>query len=216
MDQLNIHLSKADVIYYILLTFAGLYCLHLLNGAMRVLGLMFQGMIEHIQICKLNQEKAEKERQKRLQALKQSKEKVINPIVNDAGSDLIIAGQDEIHAVSTGTSQVKTESDFSGLVLPKPDPDLRIIDLANNGHKTHKPMATYQAKTADKSHTTRVLNVPDQLTDEAISMLESPAVLRYPKERYKASSRTSYTKQKKERRKDIQSVVDLLPRAAVM
>lgn len=202
---------QLDIVFYVTLTFAFLYVLQLLNRVVRFINKANRKVFAQAE----DLSKEVKKHQKKSEPSNTS-DKALPVVFDDASvhpdDQLDIAGQLSELDLQV-VEALKAENKVEARAEPAPvTSHLRIQDLARPNNvvsiKRKKPMAVRTGKT-------RIVNVPDILTDEAIQMLETPAQDRYPAARF-ASARTKPEKQRAKRREAIHAFVEDLPRKSVM
>lgn len=199
---------QLDIAFYVMLTLAFLYVLMLINKAVRYIvkanHAIFSNTERTAQEVKRIRNKSviSKPSNMAVPVVYQEEPSVFNDELDmaDQFSDLDLQ---VIDALKTGIELPA----FTEVPISEIKPDTRLRELAFSKptvfNKAKKPMATL------KLVTTRVVTVPDNLTDEAIHLLEKPAYERYP------SKRLPF-KHKSKRRDAINAFVDNLPRTAAM
>lgn len=213
--------TQLDILFYIILALALLKSIDILNKVARYLSKGNKKIYSHAE--RISNEAIEKKKSQKTLAKSTSQDKVEPKITQVAlvqPEDVLdFDGQpwDDFNdidhdLVETLQQQWKSSALVEDAPLPV-QPDLRIRDLAKPDNKVFnkrkKPMAV-------RIDSTRIVNIPDLLTDEAIRMLDKPAFERYPQARFASSKRTSNIKQRTNRREAITAFLDILPRAAAM
>lgn len=205
MSQLQL-----DIAFYLMLSCTALTAVMLLNKAGRLL-------------AKVNQVAFRNSRKMAHEVKKTRSELAISeppttavPVIHQEepsvfnDDELDIAGQYpdlDNQLVDALKTEMMKAPDFTETSISEIKPDQRLLPGLAKSIPTvfnnNKPMASL------KLVSTRIINAPATLTDEAIHLLESPAHERYPVKRFPH-------RQKSKRREAMKAFVENLPRTAAM
>ena len=209
--------TQLDVLFYIVLSLAFLKLLDILNKAVRYFGKGARRTFS-------NSERVSDENECQKNLTKSCSQNKVAPYVSTdvtehPGDSMFPAGNklldeyDELDHQFFAAVKKMNESAPAETSHVTVKPDLRIRDLA----KPDKPVSAKRKKPmAVRVDRTRIVNVPDLLTEEAIRLIEKPAFERYPLLRFSPSPRTSPQKQRNNRREAIKAFLDDLPRTAAI